>query len=107
MPAGKVVAKETSCRNFAALIDIKVGGLFGDWEGYVGSMRGAELVEQRRVEGSDVFAEMLIRRQNSFALTVQFLKRVLEYRISQMATCYFGSAYSVAELRCFNLIHPE
>lgn len=100
MPAGKVVAKETSSRNFVALIDNKVGGISGVQE-------GVGLVKRGRVEGSDVFAEMLIRRQNSFALTVQFLKRVLEYRIHQMATCYFGSAYSVAELRCFNLIHPE
>lgn len=97
MPAGKVVAKETSSRNFVALIDNKVGGISGVQEG----------VGLGCAEGSDVFAEMLIRRQDSFALTVQFLKRVLEYRIHQMATCYFGSAYSVAELRCFNLIHPE
>lgn len=100
MPAGKVVAKETSSRNFEAPIDNTVGGISGVQE-------GVGLVEQGRVKGSDALTEMLIRKQNSFALTVQFLKRVLEYRIRQMATCYFGSAYSVVELRCFNLIHPE
>lgn len=63
MSAGKVVAKETSSRNFAAPIDNKVGGISGVLEGYLGSGRVAGQVEPGCVEGSDIFAEMLMRRQ--------------------------------------------
>jgi len=67
VPAGKVVAKETWSRNFAVPIDNKVGGISGVLEGYLGSGRVAGLVELGCVEGSDIIAEMLMRRQNSFA----------------------------------------